>query len=227
MKKVVISLGGSVIVPNKVDYEYLKKFKKLISKFSKNNKVVIITGGGSTARDYIESVKRISSKDMVFSVVGIAATRLNARLVAGVFGKIKDIPQELVEVKNALRKDNLVICGALGMQPNMTSDGNAAEIAELIKADIFINITNVKGLYTSNPKTNKTAKFIPEISFEDFMKIVSKIKYSAGQHFVLDQSAAKIINRAKIKTYIVDKELKNIKKCLNGKSFEGTVISKK
>jgi len=110
------------------------------------------------------------------------------------------------------------------MRPNMTSDGNAAEIAELIKADFFINITNVKGFYTSNPKTNKTAKFIPQISFEDFMKIVNKIKYKAGQHFVLDQSAAKIINRAKIKTYIVNKELK---KCLNGKSFEGTIINKK
>ncbi len=225
MKKVVISLGGSVIVPDKVDYNYLKKFKKLISKFSKKNKVVIVTGGGSTARDYINSVKKISSKELVNSVVGIAATRLNARLVAGIFDKIDLIPEELKDVKKDLRNNNLVICGALGMQPNMTSDGNAAEVAELIKADFFINITNVKGLYTSNPKTNKNAKFIEKISFEDFMTRVNKIKFKAGQHFVLDQSAAKIINKSKTKTYIVDSNLKNIEKVLKGKKFEGTTIS--
>jgi uridylate kinase len=225
MKKVVISLGGSVIVPDKVDYNYLKKFKKLILKFSKKNKVVIVTGGGSTAREYINSVKRISSKELVNSVVGIAATRLNARLVAGVFDKTESIPEDMKEIKKAIRKNNLVICGALGMQPNMTSDGNAAEVAELIKADFFINITNVKGLYDKNPKTCKNAKFIPEISFENFMKRVNKIKFKAGQHFILDQSAAKIIDRAKIKTYIVSSDLKNVERVLKGKKFEGTIIS--
>jgi uridylate kinase len=110
------------------------------------------------------------------------------------------------------------------MQPNMTSDGNAAEVAELIKADCLINMTNVSGLYDKNPKLYKTAKFIPSISFKEFMKIVNKIKFKAGQHFVLDQSAAKIISRNKIKTYIVDNNLKNLNKLLNDKKFVGTII---
>jgi len=225
MQKVVISLGGSVIIPDKVDYDYLKKFAKFIKKFSKKNKIVIVTGGGSTARKYIEGMKHINSNPDMLSMVGIASTRLNARLVAGVFGIKEEIPESLDEVKKSLKQRNLVICGALGSQKDMTSDGNAAQVAELIKG-VFVNMTNVDGLYSANPKTNKNARFIPEISFKDFMEKISKIKFRAGQHFVLDQSAAKIIYRSKIKTYIVNNNLKNLKKLLNGKDFVGTIIEK-
>ncbi len=224
MKKVVISLGGSIIVPDKVDYDYLKKFAKFVKKFSKKNKVVIVTGGGSTARKYIEGLRHVGSKESLLSIVGIAATRLNARLVSGVFGLDERIPESLHGVKSALKLRNLVICGALGMQKNMTSDGNAAEVAELINADFLVNMTNVDGLYDKNPKVYKDAKFIHKISFNDFLKRVNKIKFKAGQHFVLDQSAAKIIKRAKVKTYIVGKDLKNLKNLLEGKKFIGTVI---
>ncbi|MBU1117340.1 MAG: UMP kinase [Bacteroidetes bacterium] len=224
MKKVVISLGGSVIVPDEVDYKYLKKFSKLISKFSKKNKVVIITGGGSTAREYIEPLTKAKLGNYIYSLVGIAATKLNARLVSGFFKETKKIPENIKEIKNKLKKSNLVISGALGVQPNMTSDGNAAQIAEAIKADIFINITNVQGLYNKNPKI-RGAKLITEISYTDFSKMVNKIKYKAGQHFVLDKPAADIIKKAKIKTVIINKDLKNLKNVLKEKNFVGTLIN--
>jgi uridylate kinase len=224
MKKVVISLGGSIIIPDKVDYNYLKKFAKFVKKFSKKNKVVIVTGGGSTARKYIEGLKHVGSKADMLSIVGIATTRLNARLVSGIFDMDEKIPETLSGVKSALSIRNLVICGALGMQKNMTSDGNAAEVAEAI-GGIFINMTNVDGLYTDNPKTHRNAKFIPEISFKDFKSRIDKIKFKAGQHFVLDQSAAKIINRSKINTYIISNDLKNLDRLLKEKDFVGTVIS--
>ncbi|MBS3065916.1 hypothetical protein J4229_02620 [Candidatus Pacearchaeota archaeon] len=48
--------------------------------------------------------------------------------------------------------------------------------------------------------------------------------YHSGQHFVLDQKAAKIIHEDKIKTYIVGEDVRNIDKILQGKKFIGTTI---
>ena len=143
MKTVVISLGGSVIVPDKVDYKYLEKFRKVILRFSRRNKVVIVTGGGKTARRYLKPLQKAGASTKVASLVGIASTRLNARLVEGVFGLSEDIPESLSSVKRLLKKQNLVICGALGEKENMTSDGNAAEVAGSIKADYFYAINFV------------------------------------------------------------------------------------
>ncbi len=223
MKKVVISLGGSVIVPDKVDYKFLNQFKKLILKFANKNKVVIVTGGGSTCRKYLKPLEKEHYSHKVYSLIGIASTKLNARLVDGIFGRTDKIPETLLEVKISLRRKNIVICGALGFKPESTSDGNAAEVARMIKADFFVNITNIKGLYDRHPKL-KGAKFIPSITFDDFWNRTKKIKFKAGQHFVLDKLAAKIIKRAKIKTYIVGNNIKNLENLLYGRKFIGTTL---
>ena len=44
MKTIIFSLGGSIIVPNKVDYLFLGKFKKLLLRLSKNSKIVVVCG---------------------------------------------------------------------------------------------------------------------------------------------------------------------------------------
>src|SRR3989344_2208652 len=198
----VISLGGSLIVPDKIDFNYIHKFAKFIKNLAKNNKVVVVCGGGAVARKYIHTLMKQRVSKMLLSLAGIESTRLNATLISGMLKDSDPIPKSLSEVKTALRKKNIVITGALGSRPNMTTDGNAAEIAGSIKAKYFIN-------------------------FSEFNKIVSKIKFKAGQHFVLDQSASKIIQRKKITTVIINgKNIKNINNLLLGKSFVGTLISK-
>ena len=226
MKTYVISLGGSIIVPDKVNFVFLDKFVKLIKKFRKKYKFVVVTGGGGTARKYISSLKKEKLGEDVYSLIGIATTKLNARLVAEFFKEIRfeEIPDSLKEVTNLLKRKGLVVCGALGFQPEMTSDGDAAEIAKYLNTD-FINLTNVKGLFDKDPNKYKNAKFISKISFEDFLDITKKIKFEAGQHFVLDKVAAEIILKEKIKTIIMDgRNLKNLENFLKGKKFIGTVV---
>ena len=59
---VVISLGGSIIVPDKINVEFLKDFKKLINDFvEKGNKAIIVCGGGKTARLYQNAASKISN----------------------------------------------------------------------------------------------------------------------------------------------------------------------
>jgi uridylate kinase len=224
MKKIIVlSLGGSKIVPDKVDLNFLQDFKRLIEKH-KDKKFVVVCGGGSIARKYIEALKKDKKSDYLQSLIGISVTRLNARFLSYIFGidPEKGIPADMKTVKNLLLKNDFVFCGGLRYAPDQTSDTTAARLASYLKAE-FINITNVKGLYTANPHKDKSAEFIEKITWKEFNKIANKIKFSAGQHFVLDQSAAEEIMKHKIKTIIVG-NLRELEKVLFGKSFSGTTI---
>jgi len=224
MKYAVISLGGSLIAPDNVNDNYVKKFKQTLLKF-KNYKFVIIAGGGKTARTYINALEHQKVDKFRQSLIGIRITRLNAWTLINLFkgDSAKIIPKSLKDVKNLLAKNRIVVCGGLRYMENNTSDGTAASIAKLLGTNL-INMTNVKGLYDKNPKL-KDAKLIKAISFEDFDKRIKKIKYRPGQHFVLDQHASEIIKRNKIKTYIIGSNLNNLENLLKNKKFIGTVIS--
>ena len=227
MKTFVVSLGGSVIVPDKVNYDFIKKFKNLIGRLSKKDRFIIVVGGGGTARKYIRPLQKEGIDEKRCCLIGIGITRLNARFMANFFGKniaSQSIPSSLKDVKNLLMKNNVVFAGGLRFEPDNTSDGTAASVAHYLKVDL-VNMTNVKGLYTKDPRKHKDARFVKEISFNDFYKITSKIKYEAGQHFVLDQHAAKVIREHRIKTVIIGENLKNFENYLKGKGFVGTVIS--
>lgn len=227
MKKevVVLSLGGSLIVPDKVDVDFLKKFKDFILKSTKTHKFIIVCGGGSVARKYIQGLKEAGKNEYFQSMAGISVTRLNARFMTYLFGKDANdgVPHDMKHVASLLNKNEVVFCGALRYAPNETSDGTAAKLAANFKCP-FINLTNVLGLYDKNPKDYKNAKFIPEITWKDFWKMATKNKFQPGQHFVLDQTAAEMIMKNKIPTYLLGKDLKQVENVLKGKKFKGTLI---
>jgi uridylate kinase len=127
------------------------------------------------------------------------------------------------DVEISLRKNKVIFCGALRYAEKETSDGTAAKLAKFLKAS-FINMSNVKGLYNKNPNKFKNAKFIPRETWKKFKKRALKIKFKPGQHFVLDQNAAVIIEKNKIKTYLIGKNTINLHNLLNHKKFIGTVI---
>ncbi|MFZ5955248.1 MAG: UMP kinase [Nanoarchaeota archaeon] len=219
----VISLGGSRIIPEDVDYKFIEEFKSLIER-NKHHKFAVVTGGGSTARRYMKALKKIGKRTKDQSLVGISITRLHASFLARIFGKEANeiIPQNMKKVENLLKKNQVVFCGALRYKDENTSDGTAADLAGYLGCS-FINITNVKGLYDKNPKTNKNAKFIKKISWKSFYQMANKIKFEAGQHFALDQQASNKIMQKKIPTYIIN-NLNDLEKIINGKKFSGTLI---
>lgn len=224
-KVIIISLGGSLIIPDAVEISFLEKFKRIIKKNKGKYKFVIVCGGGSVARKYISALRTIGTSEKLQSMAGISATRMNARFMTYVFGKDANygVPHDMKEVKNLLQKNDVVFCGALRYEEKQTSDSTSAKLANFFKTD-FINMTNVKGLHDKNPLEHKDAKFIPKISWKNFNKIVDKIKFKPGQHFVLDQTAAKIIMKDKIRTYIIGKDLRQLDNLLNWKKFVGTII---
>ena len=80
-KVIILSLGGSLIIPDQVDVKTLKSFREVIKKNTNKYKFVIVCGGGSTARKYINALKEDNKSDYLQSLIGISTTRLNARLI--------------------------------------------------------------------------------------------------------------------------------------------------
>ncbi|MDD5012351.1 MAG: UMP kinase [Candidatus Nanoarchaeia archaeon] len=227
MKKevIVLSLGGSLIIPDNIDVKYLKEFRKTILENTRRYKFIIVCGGGSIARKYISALREIGMNELFQSFAGISATRMNARFMSYFFKQDQErgIPHKMEELKKYAKKFDVVFCGALEYKPHQTSDSTSAQIAKEFKT-IFINLTDVAGLHDKNPKKHKDAKFIPRISWKDFHKMATKEKFKPGQHFVLDQTASTIIMKEKITTYILGKDMKQLNALLEHKKFKGTII---
>jgi len=227
MKKriIVLSLGGSLIIPDNINTKYLKDFRKVILKNIKKYKFIIVCGGGSIARRYISALREVNMHEDLQSFSGISATRMNARFMSYFFNinPKMGIPHTMEVLKKYIKQQDVVFCGALEYKPNQTSDSTAAEIARKFRTD-FINLTDVAGLFNKNPKEHRDAKFIPEISWKGFNEMINKTKFMPGQHFVLDQTAAKMIMKGRIKTYILGEDMSQLDNLLKGKKFKGTAI---
>lgn len=228
MKRVIVlSLGGSLIIPDNINLKFLREFKKVILKNTKKYKFIVVCGGGSIARKYISALKETKASEKLQSLSGISATRMNARFMNYFFNHDpkQGIPHNMKTLEKYIKEKDVIFCGALEYKPKQTSDSTATQIANHFKT-IFINLTNVKGLHDKNPLKYKNAKFIQKISWQKFYEMANKNKYKPGQHFVLDQSASKIILKHKIPTYIIGKNLKQFDNILKNRKFIGTTIQR-
>ncbi|MFW6046892.1 MAG: UMP kinase [Candidatus Woesearchaeota archaeon] len=224
-KVIVLSLGGSLIIPDKVNSTYLKKLKQILLKNKKKYKFIIVCGGGSLARKYIKAIQSQRGEQKFQALAGISATRTNARFMNYFFeiDPERGIPKTKDAIRKYLDELDIIFCGALKYKPNQTSDSTASQIAREFNTS-FVNLTNVDGLYDKNPNKHKDAKLIKEISWEEFNKKATSMKFKPGQHFVLDQKASEIIMKNKIPTYIIGKNIKEFDNFLNNRKFKGTII---
>lgn len=220
MRRVVISLGGSVIAPDRLDTGFLKRLKALIGKYSKENRFVIICGGGKLARNLQKRAKRfkkVSDRDLDW--LGIYATRINALSIKNVFNvneKVITNPNEKVSFK-----ENVLV--AAGWKPGRSTDYDAVLLAKNVNADMVINMTNVDYVYDINPRL-KGARPIKKITWKELRKIVGN-KWRPGLNMPFDPIAAKEAERLKMKAVVIGKDLGNLKNVLDGKEFKGTIIT--
>lgn len=217
-KRIVFSIGGSIVVPGEVDVDFVKEFSGLIKRHNKKCSFSIVVGGGKTARTYAGAAKALGLSETDAHNLGIAATQINAKLIAlAVGGKFLCIdPVKIGKMKG------LSVSG--GYKPGHTTDTDAALIAKSMKADAIINVTDVKGVYTKNPKEHADAEFLAGLNWKRFFEIVGHELKPSG-HYVFDPIAAGICQKNKIKVVVLSKDLHNIENFLDGKDFIGTIIS--
>jgi len=223
MEKIVISLGGSVVLSKEADVNFFKKLTNLFEKLSKKYKIYLVIGGGRTARAYIKLGRELKFDEKTLDEIGIDITRLNAKLLTNII-KIsnKQIPFTTSEAKKINKP--IVVMG--GTTPDHSTDMVGAELAEKVKADRYIIATNVDGVYDKDPNKYSDAKQLKNVSIKQLIDEYGTGWDMAGKNVVIDGPALKIIKRAKLKTYVVNgKKLDQLEKSILDQSFNGTKIS--
>lgn len=222
---IIISLGGSLIIPDSLDIEFLKAFKSLIlSHVGQGKKFVIITGGGKINKRYNEAAKELahpSHEDLDW--IGIAALKLNAELVRVMFGE-HAYKEVISNLSHGFSLEKPIVIGS-AYQPGSSSDWDAILAAKTVGSKKVINLSNIDYVYDSDPKVNPEAKRIENISWTDYRAIIPA-DWTPRLNSPLDPIASREAEEAGIEVIIMNgKPIENLERCLNGEKFMGTVIS--
>jgi uridylate kinase len=226
MENVVISIGGSVLVPDSDDANYIKSLVSLLKEISASHRLFVVTGGGRIARFYIKLGRSLSISENDLDELGIEATRLNAQLlIQTIKDKANYKPAITVEeAAEAGREHGIVIMG--GTAPGHTTDAVSASLAEKVGAARLVNATNVDGVYDSDPKKNPDAKKFDKMSYEQLNTLVSGDHQKAGPNVIFDPKGAKVIAKANIPLLVCNgRNIEALKNAILGKDFEGTIIT--
>ena len=225
---IVISVGGSLIVPNGgINTDFLIKLNKLIREEVANGKrFMLIAGGGKLARRYQEAgsavIGKLTREDLDW--LGIHSTHLNAHLLRTIF---QDIANPRVVQDYDRRLENWIepIAIGAGWMPGCSTDYDAVVFARDHKAKLIINMSNIDYVFDKDPGKFSDAKPLKKITWEAMKKLVGD-KWIPGHNSPFDPIATELAESLKLAIVIANgNNMENIKKIINGESFKGTVIN--
>src|SRR2546422_5856558 len=112
-----------------------------------------------------------------------------------------------------------------GLQPGQSTNAVAALAAEITRAEILVNGTDVDGVYSEDPKKNSKAKLMRSVDAEKLLSWAMGGEVFAGRYELLDPLAIKIMQRAKMPTRFVSlADPGNILAALQGKDIGTKVV---
>jgi uridylate kinase len=228
MTRVVISVGGSVLVPSLEAHRLKEWAESLINLTKAGIQIFAVVGGGGEARRYIDACRDIGLDEASSDEIGILVTRINAALLVGALKEYvyPIVATSYLDAKAAGFSGKIVVMG--GMTPGQTTDAVAAVLAEEVGASMMINLTAIDGIYSADPKKDKSAKKHDLMTPQELIDLIMKEKMNAGSNMVIDLVAAKIAERSGIPLVIIDgRDPSLIGKALLDGKFEGTIVGEK
>ena len=224
---IVMSVGGSLIVPDQIDPDFLAKLKQFIeNEIQTGKRFIIIAGGGKTARRYQDAASAVSEIDNEdLDWMGIHSTRLNGHLLRTIFHKIAH-PEMITnpdDIHKVSENDPVVI--AAGYRPGSSTDLRAVQIADRVGAKKVINLSNIDYVYTDDPRTNPEAKRLENVSWSEFRALIPE-DWDPGMSAPFDPIAAKEADEKGIEVAVINgKNTDELSNYLKGEKFIGTRIS--
>ena len=218
----IISLGGSLVVPNDIDIGFLKSFKHSLQKYLDKRRFFIIVGGGKITRIYQKALLEFGAKSSDRDWIGINITRLNAEIIKQMFvGNC--YPDTITDPNKKVKTNKDIVVGA-GWKPGWSTDYDAVLIAKNHGVKTIINLTNIDYVYDKNPSEFPGAQPLKEIDWKSFERIVGS-KWMPGLSMPFDPRASKLAASLKLKVIMINgKKLERLEDFLNNKPFIGTTI---
>ena len=228
----ILSVGGSIIVPEKPDTTFLSEFVSMcISwlKSDKNNRLILVAGGGAPARVYQNAYNEVAEKTGLGAQansadwIGIMATRINAQLLKACFGDYCKNDVVYNPTAENLAFDGQVLV-ASGWKPGFSTDTDAVYLGEKLDGKTIVNLSNIEKVYTDDPRKNPDAKPLDTITWTDFRKMVGD-EWTPGKNCPFDPIASKKAQELGMTVICAGgKNIANIKAILEDKEYIGTTI---
>jgi uridylate kinase len=220
----IISLGGSLIVPDAIDIRFLSQFRDVVLKhLDRYEQVMIVSGGGQTARRYQEAAKELQNPPADdLDWLGIHSSRLNGHLLRTIFADVAD-PEMITNPERVLETKRKVIIAA-GYRPGHSTDYVATLLAKAYGIKHVLNLSNIDFVYDKDPREHKDAKPLPRLTWADFRKLVGD-EWIPGKHVPFDPIAAKLGEDLALTVNVINgTNLKALEAFLAGEEAGGSVI---
>lgn len=224
--RVTIGLGGSVFAAEDLDVEFLQEAAGVFRELrSQGHEILVVVGGGKSARKYIEAARELGGSDKDCDEIGISVTRLNARLLIKALGDLAE-PRPVETFERAIRamlKKKIPVMG--GTFPGQTTDAVAAGLANSSMSELLIFFVDVGGIYTSDPKRHPEAGKLETIEASELVKLAQDVKMKPGVTAIVDPIAAKLIQRSRLRTLVLGREeLRQLPTIIRGGEHSGTTV---
>lgn len=161
--------------------------------YSLGVQIAVVVGGGNIFRGVQGS--QWGMDKAAADYVGMLATIMNALILQEVLNHkgietrvqtaiaMPEIAEPFIRLRaiRHLQKGRVVIFGGGTGNPHVTTDTAAALRAAEMKADVLLMAKNkVDGIYNDDPRTNKSAKKLDYLSFDELIKMGLNVMDTAG-----------------------------------------------
>ena len=226
MDRVIIKISGEALKDelNNVSKQKLEVVLKIVQKLQKlNKKVAIVIGGGNFFRGREHQDMDPIRRD----TIGMLGTIMNALYITDFlinnhinclcstpFNFPNLIPNYEDNELRKLYEDNVIVFGGGVGLSGYSTDSGVILATKKIDANLIIKITNVDGVYDSDPKINKNAHMFSHLTYNEVIQ---------NDYQIMDIYAIKECQERKIKILVMNfKNYERIEDVLDNKL--GTLI---
>ncbi|MBR4617716.1 MAG: UMP kinase [Bacilli bacterium] len=206
--RILLKVSGESLAGSKktgIDFDRVLEICNEIKEVKEKTKVeiAIVVGGGNFWRGRCNLQMDRCTADHI----GMLATTMNALAMSDAFRQldVESRVQTGIEMRQIaefyirkradrhLDKDRIVIFGCGTGNPFFSTDTAAALRAAEINADVVVKATNVDGIYTADPKKDKNAKKLDNLTYLDVLNKKLNVMDSTATTLCMDNSIPIIV----------------------------------